>query len=829
MYYWMLDQIANNISPFNASSVGSVTQAQLDASYIVDAIVFDMTRGGNSQTVETALAYFNPSDPSQYYNAATASAIAYFNPAINKLLTLLTNAMSNSAPVTSYQSLYLPMTPVSITGIVGNGAVVTVSFATEPNVLFDIGGNITIAGVAAYNGTYTVIAATTTGVSFNSSVTTAWVSGGTVVGVPFTQTINLSYTTESGSVALATSLVGIITSAITAGNTSAIPLPNQGETVTLFVKNGTYAEILPISVPNNVSLVGDELRGVIVEPMSGYSGSNMFYVRNGSIIRNMTLTGLHGVLSAPNAYGTKRPTGGSFISLDPGTGPTDTTVWIKNRSPYIQNVTSTNSSGTVGMKIDGKLHNGGNKCILANDFTQLLNDGIGVWCTGTSARAECVSVFTYYNYIGYLSEAGGNIRAANSNHTYGTYGGVSEGYDVTETPATGVVTNQASQAIVTNVLTDGNNILWLEYSNAGQLYTAATYSISSSNGFGAFVSSINTHSNAVCEVRITSGGSGYISTINSAQTGTGTSIILSAADTSTTGQYIGMRIIITTGTGAGQYGYIQAYNAGTKEAIIYSNGILGWNIAVAGTLVVPVLDQTTTYSIEPRVTFTGVGTGALARASVVSGVITAIRIINPGSGYTNAPTIGIIDPNATTVGTYTPRIQNGVLGQPTWSSRGTNYNTAVVTAAGDGYAEFLQIGFYLNIRSLTAIPTAGASITIAGNANHYAVVAVSNQTGSAGNYTATLQINPMIGSALAPVHGASVTMRSRYSQMRLTGHDFAYVGTGNLVSTNYPGIPLIPGSASAQVRENNGGRVFYSATDQDGNFNVGNKLPGWHH
>jgi hypothetical protein len=40
------------------------------------------------------------------------------------------------------------------------------------------------------------------------------------------------------------------------------------------------------------------------------------------------------------------------------------------------------------------LHNGGNKSIVSNDFTQIVSDGIGVWCTGPGALTELVSVFS---------------------------------------------------------------------------------------------------------------------------------------------------------------------------------------------------------------------------------------------------------------------------------------------------------------------------------------------------------------------------------------------------------------------------------------------------
>ena len=77
----------------------------------------------------------------------------------------------------------------------------------------------------------------------------------------------------------------------------------------------------------------------------------------------------------------QKPTGGALVSLDPGWGPDDTRGWILTKSPYVQNVT-TFGTGCIGMKVDGDLHNSGNKSIVANDFTQILSDGIGYWANG---------------------------------------------------------------------------------------------------------------------------------------------------------------------------------------------------------------------------------------------------------------------------------------------------------------------------------------------------------------------------------------------------------------------------------------------------------------
>jgi hypothetical protein len=202
---------------------------------------------------------------------------------------------------------------------------------------------------------------------------------------------------------------------------------------------------------------------------------DMFRVQNGTGIRNMTLSGLLGTLTVPNEYTTRRPTGGSFVSLDPGTGTTDTSAWIYRKSPYVQNVT-TFGTGAVGLKIDGSLHQGGNKSVVCNDFTQIISDGVGILCTGPGALCEAVSVFSYYAYSGYFSEAGGRIRATNGNSSYGNYGVIAEGYDVTETPITGTVYNRYYEATATPLSALGAtaNILKLQYSHAGQDYLTST-------------------------------------------------------------------------------------------------------------------------------------------------------------------------------------------------------------------------------------------------------------------------------------------------------------------------------------------------------------------
>ena len=73
--------------------------------------------------------------------------------------------------------------------------------------------------------------------------------------------------------------------------------------------------------------------------------------------------------------------------------------------------------------------------------------------------------------------------------------------------------------------------------------------------------------------------------------------------------------------------------------------------------------------------------------------------------------------------------------------------------------------------------------------------------------------------------GVSAELTVNISTMRATGHDLLDIGTGSFADTNYPnnifGSPSTAPNQSAEVQEVGKGRVFYVTTDQDGNFRVG--------
>jgi hypothetical protein len=439
-----------------------------------------------------------------------------------------------------------------------------------------------------------------------------------------------------------------------------------------------------------------------VNAVQGSLDKDLFWVRDTTGIRNLTTKGLEGGIEAPTAEDRyQRATGGSYVALDPGWGPDDERTWIENRSPYIQGVT-TIGTGCVGKRIDGRLHNGGNRSMVSNDFTQVLSDGVGVWVTD-GGRTELVSVFTYYNSVGYLAERGGIIRATNGNNSYGRFGSVADGRDPTETPQDVTVFNRNNEAQVNDAFAGGDTdeILVFEYANAGEQYTQADAIIEGAGDF-ADVEYSDFRDGALFEARIINtkgsgrpGGSGYLVRQGFAQEtldASSTIFLASSDDNAEDVLYEGARIIIIAGTGTGQYGYIDSYNPPNKEATIRreSDGELGWDHVIPGTPIEPALDTTAQYRIEPRIETNHPGfssqTGALPQTTgdlrgFRFGTTTAIFEnvkISQGSGVVN----GI------------PAVQ----AEFTVTRKGRDYSLAI-TEPGAGYSvgdQFIIIGSQLD-------------------------------------------------------------------------------------------------------------------------------------
>jgi hypothetical protein len=230
---------------------------------------------------------------------------------------------------------------------------------------------------------------------------------------------------------------------------------------------------------------------------------------------------------------------------------------------------------------------------------------------------------------------------------------------------------------------------------------------------------------------------------------------------------------------------------------------------------------TTTAHVDMRI-----GVTARARVAVANAQIFEVRITEPGHGYTSAPTETITDPNNINDVLITNRIGNGALANPTFIARGSSFITATAsldTLNSNGVADFFQDGQFIAVKRLSERPVNGSNVEFSNLPGQFfkLVNTVSFLGTNDGSYTAFLQISPTMEIEDTPDEGDSVTLRIRFSQVRLTGHDFLDIGTGNFVDTNYPGTPVNLPNQNNETTDSDGGRVFFTSTDQDGNFKVG--------
>lgn len=178
--------------------------------------------------------------------------------------------------------------------------------------------------------------------------------------------------------------------------------PNGPPGITVYVASGTYMEENPITIPSNVSLIGDNLRRSIVVPKD--SEKDVFYVNNGVYVTGFMFSG-H---VYPSAVFSFPPTGAGPIT----------------KSPYIQNCTSNTTTG-CGMRVDGDLADG-LKSMVLDSYTQYNQGGDGIVITNRG-YAQLVSIFEICCDRAVYVNNGGTCSITNSNTDFGTYGLVADG------------------------------------------------------------------------------------------------------------------------------------------------------------------------------------------------------------------------------------------------------------------------------------------------------------------------------------------------------------------------------------------------------------------
>ena len=589
------------------------------------------------------------------------------------------------------------------------------------------------------------------------------------------------------------------------------------------VSAGSYIENNPITIPEQVSIVGDSLREVSVSPQN--ADQDLFYVANGNYIAEMSFTG---TLNS----------GKTIFAFNPEE------VGYFNQSPYVQNCTNF-IPNSIGMKIDGSKAIGPIKSMVVDSYTQYNQGGIGVSITN-EGYAQLVSLFTICDEIAVFCGSGAACDLTNSNSSFGTFGLVSDG--IGPKKYTGIVTSSATEnantfvldlnvptlgiqtavynntvGIITITTTTNHNFnVGMGISIAGLKFTCPSvnvvtnYNISTANytnttGILTVTTSTNhnftvgisvTMSNLVFECNSGSGlSTAYFPPAPEDDNGD-SNYVFNVISTPSPNQFV-----VNVGTSTITHGYVNGGIVSISTIANFPSGNYGYIFEVAAVGAANSFSAYVGTSTLPH-TYQSGGTAKINVSRPFDGqviyldelyyTIGGVTVSSGGTGYSQNVNITFSNPSepwgipATAVG----EVKDGSITNVEIISNGRGYATVPTVTFGSP-----DVGINTATGTANLVPT-------------YYVISSSTPV-SAGICTITITDNIPYAVGV----GSTVPF-FKQSRILASGHSLEYIGSGTDIATALPAI----GGVTIQENEidmRNGGLVIFTSTDQSGNFRIG--------
>lgn len=214
--------------------------------------------------------------------------------------------------------------------------------------------------------------------------------------------------------------------------------------VTIHIMPGGYEEELPLVVPSNVTIRGEDFRNTIIRPTSADQSKDVFHLNGETTIQNITIKDFY--------YDSGNDTGYAFRFAP--------NCIITSRSPYIQNVTVITQGTTTsasdprgfasgdagkGALIDGAaVPSASNEASMLFHSATFITPGVDAITMTNGVRVEWLNSFTYFanrglyaknGVTGHLStdgstvQYGAEIRSIGSANVYGNKGAEADGND----------------------------------------------------------------------------------------------------------------------------------------------------------------------------------------------------------------------------------------------------------------------------------------------------------------------------------------------------------------------------------------------------------------
>jgi len=376
------------------------------------------------------------------------------------------------------------------------------------------------------------------------------------------------------------------------------------------VSAGTYIENNPVVIPAQVSVVGDSLREVSVQPQN--NNQDLFHVANGNYIAEMSFTG-------------SIDSGKAIFAFNP------TQVGYFDQSPYIQNCTNF-IPNSIGLKVDGAKAIGPTKSMVLDSYTQYNQGGIGA-SISNEGYAQLVSLFTICDETAVICESGASCDLTNSNSSFGTNGLIADG--VGPRKYTGIVTTAAaanSSEFALDVSVPTLNVTAATYDNTTGLTTITVDATHNLNvGMGVTIAGLGfTCVSGPGIVTFPSGNYGYVFEVVSVPTTTSFSAYVGVSTLAHTYDSGGTVSINVPRPFDGQVVYFDELYY-TVDSITVGSGGTGYT----GTATVTIGQPSEDWAVP-----------ATAVAEVKNGVVTSVEMVSSGRGYgSTPPTVTFSSPN----------------------------------------------------------------------------------------------------------------------------------------------------------------------------------------
>ena len=184
--------------------------------------------------------------------------------------------------------------------------------------------------------------------------------------------------------------------------------------------------------------------------------------------------------------------------------------------------------------------------------------------------------------------------------------------------------------------------------------------------------------------------------------------------------------------------------------------------------------------------------------------VDSITINNGGSGFTEAPTIEFL---------VSPSGPSAIGAEAIATVQGGKISSINVIGNGRNYRKTDDIE--MNV-SFSGGGGSGASLSAVTRPLYYQVRSATLPSGGISTVTLAQPLNNNVGV------GTTVFL-SRQSLQIVSSHSFEYIGAGNTIEIARPSKGGVTIQANEVVKLN-GGEVVYTSTDQDGNFAIGEDL-----